>query len=499
MKRAIVYTLLFASAGVVAGCEELIRTERKLSSFEVTLFSPVGTPEARCILAGTPTTGLDLSGCPRYFRDPSGATIIEVELEARAIDNFGDLYEEYNSLATLSVKPGKVEPGYRRVRFSNGVTETGDNRPSVAFRGSFNDTFIWITDDQPPARDSAILGLGSECRSDSVDVCAPVGLTCVNTTPAVGYDPEGLAYCTRACSDANPCGAGYFCSTNVVAYGDAAQDVSDGACVRTQPTYAAGAGGPIHLKLPTLTDVNRSDSLIQSPFSSEFVEVKTGRLIVTAVRIDGFYVTDVEGTEFNHLFVFNFSRPDDLFPGDLLISVAGPITEFTGLTELAFPSWEVDYANSPQPIPAPIDLHQRVIDVFPALVAEGGPCVFQGVAPESLQLLDCNAAMERLEAARVSVDVATVKPIVRGSRDEMDLERYGQWRVTVETGRRSDKEIALITRENIPFFDPRNLPANARLGTVTGNLRTVAFNDDDDPLWVVEPREQTDCPACRNP
>jgi hypothetical protein len=340
-------------------------------------------------------------------------------------------------------------------------------------------------------------GLGVSCKSTSEDTCTTAGLACVNSTPANGYDPDGLAYCTRGCSDSDPCPEGYFCSEDFVAYDDAAIDVGDAACLRRQPTYSTGVGGPIHLVEPTLADINRSDSLVTSPFEGEFIEVKAGTMIVTAVRIDGFYVTDIDDTEFNHLFVFNFSRPEDLFAGDKLVTVSGPISEFNGLTELNFPLWEVDYGAGAQPIPAAINLHDRVIDHFPALVEQRGVCRIQNVVPEAVKLLDCNDALERLEAARVSIQVERIVPIVPGSREDMNLDRFGQWPVIVDSGRQ-EITYQLITRDNIPFFDPRRLNASAMIGTVSGNLRQVAFDDRSDPIWIVEPRDQADCPACRN-
>jgi hypothetical protein len=492
MKRAQLLLLLL----LCPACKETIEGDRRLSSFEITLFSPVGTPENRCILAGTPTVAVDLTGCPEYVNDAAGNTVIRVSFEARAIDNDGNLYETFNSLASVSMVPGKVESAFQRVRFTNGVTAQGDNRPVVTFRASFDDTYLWIEDNQPPPRSADLPGLGVDCGVNSVSICAGAGLACVNSRPSNGFDPDGLAYCTVSCENSE-CPQGYYCGEAFTAYDDAAIDVGSRACLRTQPTYASGVGGPIHLVEPSLADMNRSDSLIASPFAGEFIEVKRGNMIVTAIRTDGFYVTDTEEDEFNHLFVFNFNRPDDLFAGDKLVSVAGPISEFNGLTELNFPSWEVDYAAGEQPIPAAIDLHQRIIDVYPHLVERGAPCFLTTTPPENLKLLDCNDAMERLEAARVSINVERLIEIVPGSREESNLERFGQWPVIVDSGR---KEITfqLITRDNLPFFDPRALATNYPLGTVSGNLRQVAFDDRDDPIWIVEPRDQADCPQCVN-
>ena len=64
---------------------------------------------------------------------------------------------------------------------------------------------------------------------------------------------------------------------------------------------------------------------------------------------------------------------------------------------------------------------------------------------------------------------------------------------------RDEYEWAMITRDNIPFFDPLSLAPTANLGRVSGNLRQVAFDDEGDPLWIIEPKDQADCPACVTP
>ena len=34
--------------------------------------------------------------------------------------------------------------------------------------------------------------------------------------------------------------------------------------------------------------------------------------------------------------------------------------------------------------------------------------------------------------------------------------------------------------------------------TITGNLRQVAFDDRQDPIWIIEPRDSSDCTWCQN-
>jgi hypothetical protein len=303
--------------------------------------------------------------------------------------------------------------------------------------------------------------------------------------------------------------------------------------VRKKPSFSTGVAGPIHLVEPTLADVSRSESMISSPFEGNFIEVRHGKLVATAVRIDGFYVTDVcpelgkagappdadcsaedlaRAAEFNHLFVFTFGRPTtnprgdesedlgsrELLAGDRIRNLSGPMSEFNGLTEMNFPEWEVIFEESPYPTPTAADLHNKVALVFPRLMDRGQACFEANVDPNIPVLLDCDFAMERLGGARVSARVEKTNPVPPGSSEADNLERYGQWPVTINTGRKQ-RTFQLITRENIPFFDPLKISDRAIGQTVTGNLRQVAFDDRSEPIWIIEPRDQSDCTWCVSP
>ncbi len=505
---------LAAIALTAAACSEERTLPRTLSSFEVTLTSSVGTPGRRCLLPGTPTTGADLTGCPTYVTDSLGNTVAKVSYTARAVDQKGELLETYNSEAIVRVLPGNVDGAFRRVRFVNGVAQgTAGRQPEAAFRGAFGDAYLWITDENPPPRVSTTPGLGTPCGNGDTADCAALGLACINTKPAVGYDPQGLAYCSPLCTDS--CEGGYECRSDIVVYGGSE---GDSACVRVQPSYAAGAAGPIHLVEPNLADVNRSDSLLDSPFEEQFVEIKRGNMVVTGVRIDGFYITDTctipdypgsgqalctEGERnttpgFNHLFVFTFSRPDDLFVGDRLTFVSGPMTEFNGLSEIGFPLWEVDYDNSPQPDLAPKSLNDRLSPYYPDLLERGGLCVVGNRNPETTNIIQCDHAMERLEGARVKVRIRATAGISPGSREDRAFRDFAQWPVIADDGSDVGLRFQLVTRENLPFFDPLAFGAQAVNQEITGNLRQVVFNEQSVPLWIIEPRDQADCPWCVN-
>jgi len=87
-------------------------------------------------------------------------------------------------------------------------------------------------------------------------------------------------------------------------------------------------------------------------------------LLVTGTDPGGFYVTDLtacrikEGSisggntqtpepsgyypgRFNSIYIYNYSFPEGLDPGDLLWTIAGSVQEFTATTQLTFPSWSI--------------------------------------------------------------------------------------------------------------------------------------------------------------
>ncbi|HEX8436828.1 MAG TPA: hypothetical protein VF697_17080, partial [Archangium sp.] len=155
----------------------------------------------------------------------------------------------------------------------------------------------------------------------------------------------------------------------------------------TGRSYAAGASAPVFFAEPTLASIQRPQvpDNRSSPFVGQFVTIgrapesgsvlyqncpdidvdKDGKvdvlppkpvtLLVTGTDPSGFYVTDMtacrvpDPTEpsgylpgtFGSMYVYNYSFPEGLDPGDLLWTLAGSLQEFTSTTQLTFPSWSV--------------------------------------------------------------------------------------------------------------------------------------------------------------
>ncbi|MBI5543197.1 MAG: hypothetical protein HY901_04875 [Deltaproteobacteria bacterium] len=146
-------------------------------------------------------------------------------------------------------------------------------------------------------------------------------------------------------------------------------------------TYAAGVSDPLWFASPSLADTQllpgkepgfpAAPGCQQaspgwnnkaSPFVGNFLTIDTpypaGDMIVSAIFAEGFYCTDLisapvndpfytddptghrtmPGT-FGHMYVYNYNYPDNLFVGDRVHSVTGTVQEFSGDTQMVFPSW----------------------------------------------------------------------------------------------------------------------------------------------------------------
>ncbi|HYO69146.1 MAG TPA: hypothetical protein VEU33_24010 [Archangium sp.] len=161
-------------------------------------------------------------------------------------------------------------------------------------------------------------------------------------------------------------------------------------------TYAAGSSDTVYFQEPTLQSIQspQGNDNRSSPFVGQFVTIgrapesgsvqyqncpdrdlngdglpdpeapKPVTLLVTGTDPSGFFVTDLTACPvredvtsaaqvrvpepsgflpgaFTSVFVYNYSFPEGLDPGDLLWTLSGSLQEFTSTTQLTFPSWTV--------------------------------------------------------------------------------------------------------------------------------------------------------------
>ncbi|RME26556.1 MAG: hypothetical protein D6806_06035 [Deltaproteobacteria bacterium] len=193
--------------------------------------------------------------------------------------------------------------------------------------------------------------------------------------------------------------------------------------VRRTGSFATGVSNTVYFKKPTLAEIQYAPwleaeaNIDTSALPNEFVDIDCragdtagpfaadghGQLVVTGIFNEGFFVTDVAGgSDFDHLYVYTYSYPDELEIGDRLDRLVGSSQDFSGCTQISFPSWRraTDDKLDPEPFRVK-DLDSLIppVLVTTAMCSEG--------STSNLHLCGHsknNWTMERLESARVRLE-----------------------------------------------------------------------------------------------
>lgn len=258
--------------------------------------------------------------------------------EATVMDGLGGVDSTFNGYARVSVVPGAVNRVEGKAVIGRNVLFIDGKAEGIAVVSAvFGPSRLWIADIGYEPAPVGVIPICSNGFDDDKDI--------LNDFP---NDP-GCAF---------------------------ANDMSE------EPgTNLTGVSAEILYALPTVADVQGRGT--QTPFPSVAVEIKPddpNYLVVTRVSSDGFFLTDIGDTAYNHMYAFNFNTPAGMRVCDRLLYLTGTATEFFGFTEITFPSYEVEP------------------------VLEGEPCL----VPEPQVLLtttiQSNAEMERLESGLVALD-----------------------------------------------------------------------------------------------
>lgn len=263
--------------------------------------------------------------------------------------------------------------------------------------------------------------------------------------------------------------------------------VSDEGSDDTPGSYATGVTEAMHFRYPTVSEVQASDSTVESPMEQTYSHIRgwdeehddPRDLRVTAITNDGFYATDLSEPfgSYNSMFAFTFSRPDGLELGDRLERLSGIVEEFLGFTELGFPEWVVvDRPGAPAPPELP-----------PEIVCDSDE-------------------MEKWESTVVTVP--TLVSDFRGGGSCADYNEFGQWPAMfvdrkgdpIQCGS-EDARVNVVNINTVPSFDfPEcasfSPPAERRLAYLTGILRHNRYAS---PPWIIEVRNCLDFPPEARP
>ncbi|RLB57180.1 MAG: hypothetical protein DRI34_08045 [Deltaproteobacteria bacterium] len=141
--------------------------------------------------------------------------------------------------------------------------------------------------------------------------------------------------------------------------------------LRREGSFAAGTSNAVFFRRPRLYEIQyapwleQEENIDSSVLHDMFVDIDCraddpagpfqdghGQLVVTGIFNEGFFVSDLAGDgAFNHLYVYNYSYPDDVEVGDRLDRLVGSSQDFSGCTQISFPSWQraVDERLDPEP------------------------------------------------------------------------------------------------------------------------------------------------------
>ena len=286
---------------------------------------------------------------------PSGETCFGMKIGAYAVGIDGTFLSNYNETVQLSAEPGQLD--VTTVTFKNGLvgewTMDSKGKPAqltqgidVQMRYAYGKTRLWVED------------------TEQKQVVKMPGMRCPNDRYT-----EDKRYC--------------------------------------EPTLATGVSQDFTFEPQTIRMIqyNHDQPDGDSPLIREYGQLKAQKghdLVVTNVVSTGFYITDLADPDYNSIFIFTYSQPGRVEIGDRVCEVSGGISEFTGMTQLQFPSWGIqnkERSTAEDTDPAPEDGEQGV-----------GSCIDK----ETGKVRDCTPS--ELEAMKAIVDCSNVyydKPLTK--------------------------------------------------------------------------------------
>ena len=335
--------LLAASAAALSGCYDVSsNTPPGVGSFEVKVTSISAVADSgglqplsvvpSCIKAhGTRLDQVPMAvrGTPdcRYIV-PGGQ--VEMTVNVRALDKTGQ-YLDFNGPVAFRVVPGDVagDYSYAWVKLTKGV-----GQGKLRAQHLYGEVRVWVADEPVEllyGADGQVAGNKALLPSEPQERTYAAG-----SSDTLHFQPPTLATIQL------PQGTGVDASPFV------GQFVTIG--------LAPEAGGPLYQNCPDI-DLNGDGRVDPQPQQPVF-------LVVTGVDPSGFFVTDATACpspedlstaaqvnvpepggylpgRYGSIYIYNYSYPEGLYPGDLLWTLAGSLQEFTSTTQLTFPSWTV--------------------------------------------------------------------------------------------------------------------------------------------------------------
>jgi hypothetical protein len=234
------------------------------------------------------------------------------------------------------------------------------------------------------------------------------------------------------------------------------------------------------------------------------------RIVVTAVGVAGFYVTDVCNradpsnvndpiiSDYASLFVYNFNTPEDMYKGDCVTMFQGAVDEFQGFTEMKNPFWTIDmctehddYCVVDQPkckhlIPEPIELTSTILSDAISMEKLESAVVRVTNAPSVTEFRVCDfngdgvIDYDNYEEDQCKEQCGNdVKCVVKE-----DFDRYFTWTIEIE-----GQEVGVVTKGIVSFDPELDTNLGKTIYSITGTLKHLSFGS---PAWIITPRGPED-------
>lgn len=338
--------LLAAAALALFGCYEVEQPYRPdLTSFKVTVkgvygarpaadgqrvkFGDEGTPlpvVSSCLKryggleAQVPAEVRGQVDCP--YAIPHGE--VDLDVEVVALDKHAEQLKDFTGPVAFKVVPGDLSAAYpyRWMTLSSGF-----GQGVVRVSHLYGEVRVWVAD-QPP---EPIYSSGERVQNDDLPR-EPDSRTHATGVSAVEWfeDPTlASVQITDGFDNTTSPLQGQFLSIG-------RPPGSGSARVESCPDDPEHDGKQVMM---VVTGIDPSGFFVTDLNACRVREVLTDASGATQVRVPepgGFY----PGT-WASMFVYNYSFPDGLDEGDLLWSLNGSVQEFTGTTQLTFPSWNI--------------------------------------------------------------------------------------------------------------------------------------------------------------
>jgi len=222
-----------------------------------------------------------------------------------------------------------------------------------------------------------------------------------------------------------------------------------------------------------------------------------GCMIVTGIIGGGYYITELgENKEKNYgsIYIYSHSTPYDIEDtgrpmkvGTIIEELNGSVYEFSGLTQLSFPTWKTKKNDSGKTMVVRSDL-----DVAKELAAgEKSPDPKHDLFPDPVIIpdadikVDYSGSMEKYEASLVMLENATVdedfNKYLTGYTD------FGSFQVKTAGG----EIIMAHTRNTVPGFVPER---GRKIYFIRGMLTEQRATRP--KKWIITPRNKYDFSAC---